>query len=118
MLQHSTQGHHSGVQDADVRLYSASVAALPDPLAQGRVVVSQPRALIGIAALGVALVCVFGSLATLTFSDGKAVADWPIQPTVYLAAITAIANSAIAFAHLEAVQVWTLLFVPFLNSPC
>lgn len=73
--------------------------------------VVQPRALAGLAALGVAVACMFASYAILNTSNGKAVADWTVAPTVYLAAITALANSAIVLGHMEAVPVGKLGYV-------
>ena len=63
------------------------------------------RALSGIAGLCITVGCVFTSLIVLITSDGQAVESWPIQPTVYLAIITAVANSAIAVSRMEAVPV-------------
>ena len=65
----------------------------------------QLRPLIGILGLCVTVGCMFASLAVLTISDGQTVESWPIQPTVYLAIITAVANSAIALSRMEAVSV-------------
>lgn len=75
------------------------------PYATWRPTVLQQRPLFGIAALCVAISCVFASLAVLVASDGQAVKDWSIQPTVYLAIVTAIANMSLALARLEAVPV-------------
>ena len=65
----------------------------------------QPRSVLGLTALAVAVTCVFVAYAILKGSHNKSVFDWPIQPTVYLAVVTAIANSAIAFARMEAIPV-------------
>jgi hypothetical protein len=44
-------------------------------------------------------------LAILLVSNNQPVANWPIQPTVYLAIVTAVANSALALARAQAVPV-------------
>lgn len=67
-----------------------------------------PRPIVGFAALCVAITCVFGSLAVLKVSNESPVDRWPIQPTVYLAIVTAISNSAIALAWMEAQPVFSL----------
>lgn len=67
--------------------------------------VLQQRPLVGITALCVTIGCIFASLAILVASDGQAVKAWSIQPTVYLAIVTAIANMSLALARLEAVPV-------------
>ena len=75
------------------------------PYATWRPTFFQQRPLVGIAALCVTIGCVFASLAVLVVSDGQAVVEWSIQPTVYLAIVTAIANASLALARLEAVPV-------------
>lgn len=49
--------------------------------------------------------CVLGSLIVLLVSDGQPTKHWPMQPTVYLAIVTAIAHSSLALAHAQAVPV-------------
>lgn len=75
------------------------------PYATWRPTFFHPRALSGLAALCVTIGCIFASLLILVVSDGQAVTDWPIQPTVYLAIVTAVANGALALARLEAIPV-------------
>lgn len=65
----------------------------------------QVRPLVGLAALCVAIACVFASLAILIIANGSLVSHWPIQPNVYLAVVTAIANGSIALAKMEATPV-------------
>lgn len=68
----------------------------------------QIRPIAGITALCIVLGCIVASLAILIFSNGKTVDSWPIQPTVYLAVVAAIANSALALARQEGVTVSVL----------
>lgn len=63
----------------------------------------QIRPLVGMAAICVTVGCVFASLMVLLRSDGQATEDWSLSPAIALAIITAISNSAIALAHMEAV---------------
>ena len=63
------------------------------------------RPLSGIVALAVAIACVFVSLIILLVSNNQPVAKWPIKPPVYLAIVTAIANSALALARAQAIPV-------------
>ena len=65
----------------------------------------QLRPLAGVAALALAVGCVFGSLIILLVSDGQAVARWTVQPQVYLAIVAAIANSAVVLAFSQAVPI-------------
>lgn len=65
----------------------------------------QMRPLAGILGILVAIVCAVASLAVLLVSDGQATSDWYVSPAVLLAIITALANSAIALAYMEAVPV-------------
>ena len=65
----------------------------------------QLRPLAGCAALSVSATCVFASLAILIVSDGQPIDSWPISPTVYLAIVAAIANSAIRFSRAEAIPI-------------
>ena len=65
----------------------------------------QIRPIAGITAICIVLGCIVASLAVLIVSDGQAVDSWPIQPTVYLAIVAAIANSALALARQEGVTV-------------
>ena len=75
------------------------------PYATWRPTFFHPRALSGLSALCVTIGCIFASLVVLVVSDGQAVTDWTIQPTVYLAIVTAVANGALALARMEAVPV-------------
>jgi hypothetical protein len=61
----------------------------------------QPRAFAGIGGLGVTVCCVFASLAILVTSNGQPVDSWTIEPTVYLAIVAAIANSAVRLARFQ-----------------
>jgi hypothetical protein len=63
----------------------------------------QLRSLLGILALALAIGYVSFSLAILIASNNEPVDSWTIQPTVYLAISAAIANSAIPFAHSQAI---------------
>ncbi|KAK3725481.1 hypothetical protein LTR37_000451 [Vermiconidia calcicola] len=65
----------------------------------------QIRPLVAIAALVTAIGCIFASLAILLVSDGQSVDNWPIPPSVYLAIVTAIANSSLVLAYTEATPV-------------
>lgn len=65
----------------------------------------QPRPVAGIGSLCLAAFCVFASLAILLASDGQPVDRWSISPTVYLAIVAAIANSAVRVGHFHAVPV-------------
>lgn len=65
----------------------------------------QVRALIGVLGLCVAVACVFASLAVLVVSDGRPTTSWYVAPSVLLAILTAVANSAIALAYMEAVPI-------------
>ncbi|KAF2140451.1 uncharacterized protein K452DRAFT_252088, partial [Aplosporella prunicola CBS 121167] len=61
---------------------------------------------LGVLALLTATVCAFGSLATLAASKGKDIELWPsknhpLQPTVIVAILTAVANAAIRYALAE-----------------
>jgi hypothetical protein len=60
------------------------------------------RPLSGIVALTVAIMCIFGSLTILIVSNGQPVTNWPVSPTVYLAIVTAVANSCFALALAQA----------------
>lgn len=64
--------------------------------------VFQGRPIAGLAAICIVLCCTLASLGILLVSDQQPTQDWPIQPTVYLAIVTACANAALAFAWLEA----------------
>ena len=61
----------------------------------------QIRPLSGLCALFVTLCCVFASLVILKVSDGQPTHSWPIQPTVYLAIVAAIANSALRMSRTQ-----------------
>jgi hypothetical protein len=59
----------------------------------------QIRPLVRIAAICVTVGCVFASFVVLRLSDGQATGDWALSPSIALAIITAVSNSAIALAH-------------------
>ncbi|KAK3075557.1 hypothetical protein LTR53_000995 [Teratosphaeriaceae sp. CCFEE 6253] len=63
------------------------------------------RPLLGLLALGISVGCMFVSLAILLVSHNQPVSNWPVQPTVYLAIVTAAANAAIGFARYNAVPI-------------
>ena len=69
------------------------------------------RALVAVGALVVAITCTSLSLTILIIADGQSVSSWRIQPSVYLAVITALANSAIALARMEAIPVSSILIL-------
>ena len=57
--------------------------------------------LVGLVALLLACLQILASGAVLAGSDGDAVANWKLQPAVYLAVLTAISNEAVAFAAIQ-----------------
>jgi hypothetical protein len=63
----------------------------------------QVRPLAGILGLCLVIAVILASLFILMLSNGCPVQDWTVQPTVYLAINTAIANSGLALAYMEAV---------------
>ena len=63
------------------------------------------RPLLGIAALGVAVVCLFASLGILLGSNGEPYENWHFAPTVYLAIATAISNTALNCALAQAAPI-------------
>jgi hypothetical protein len=65
----------------------------------------QPRPLLGLFALLLAATCALFSLAVLLASKDQPVSRWPVQPTVYLAIASAVSNTAIGFAHTQAVPI-------------
>ena len=65
----------------------------------------QVRPLAGFAGLCVAVGCIVGSLGILMVSEGQATDSWPVPPAVCLAIVTAVANSALALAYMEAVPI-------------
>ena len=65
----------------------------------------QPRPFAGIAGLCVTVGCVFTSLAILKASDGQPVDSWAVEPTVYLAIVAAVANSALRLARFQAIPI-------------
>ena len=91
-----------GPQHPAVKAYKL---LLERPSATWHPAAMQIRPLIGILGLCVAIACAFASLTVLVVSDGQATADWYLSPAVLLAIITAVANSAIALAYMEAVPV-------------
>ena len=65
----------------------------------------QPRAFAGIGGLCITVCCVLASLAILVTSNGQPVDSWAVEPTVYLAIVAAIANSAVRLARFQAVPI-------------
>lgn len=65
----------------------------------------QLRPLAGLLGLLVSICCIFASLAILMVSDRQPIDNWPIEPTVYLAIVAAIANSALHLARAQAIPV-------------
>lgn len=65
----------------------------------------QIRPLVGIVAIWGVIGCVLASLTVLLLSAGQATADWWLSPSTALAIITAVANSAITLAYMEAVPI-------------
>ncbi len=63
------------------------------------------RPVIGLGAVGLAIACLFASLAVLLASNGQPVTAWLIQPTVYLAIATAVSNTALSCALAEAAPI-------------
>ena len=61
--------------------------------------------MVGVAAIVVAVACLFVSYAILVTSDGKTSASWSLQPTVYLAVATAISNTALNGALAQAAPI-------------
>ncbi|KAK5695177.1 hypothetical protein LTR97_008683 [Elasticomyces elasticus] len=61
------------------------------------------RPLLGLLALIVSIACMLVSLAILLASDDQPVTDWTVQPTVYLAIASALANTALGFSRFYAV---------------
>lgn len=57
--------------------------------------------LVGIAALLFAVAQVIAAYAVLVAADGDRISHWKIQPTVYLAVLTAISNKALSFAVIQ-----------------
>ncbi|KAK3648497.1 hypothetical protein LTR22_013389 [Elasticomyces elasticus] len=66
---------------------------------------SSVRPLAGLLALILSISCMFVSLAILLASHEQPVRRWPIQPPVYLAIASAIANVALACARYLAVPI-------------
>ena len=52
----------------------------------------------GLAALFLAFCQIIASFLVLTLSNGSRIEDWRVQPTVYIAVLTAISNKALSFA--------------------
>ncbi|KAK3116143.1 hypothetical protein LTR53_003816 [Teratosphaeriaceae sp. CCFEE 6253] len=65
----------------------------------------QLRPISGILALCITIASVFFSLAILVASDNQPITRWTVQPTVYLAIASAVANAALAYAHARAVPI-------------
>ena len=63
------------------------------------------RPLLGLAAVGLAVACSLIALAVLFVSNGQPITTWTLQPTVYLAITTALSNSALAYALLQAILI-------------
>ena len=65
----------------------------------------QPRAFAGFGGLCVTVCCVLASLAILVTSNKQPVDSWAIEPTVYLAIVAAVANSAVRLARFQAIPI-------------
>lgn len=63
------------------------------------------RPFVGLAALGIAVVCLFASLGILLGSRGEPVSAWYFAPSVYLAIATAISNTALSAALAQAAPI-------------
>ena len=61
--------------------------------------------LAGLVGLCVTIGCVFASLAILVVSDGQPIDSWAIEPTVFLAIVAAIANSALRLGRAQAIPI-------------
>src|SRR5437762_11228174 len=59
---------------------------------------------LGLAALVGVILCAAASAAILVYSNQKPISRWQIQPTVWLALLSAAANVALAFALSEGVK--------------
>ncbi|KAK5689818.1 hypothetical protein LTR97_012577 [Elasticomyces elasticus] len=66
---------------------------------------AQPRPITGLLTLLVVFGCVLFTAAILIASNKRPVDKWIIQPTVYLAIATAVANSALSYAFTQAAVV-------------
>jgi hypothetical protein len=86
-----TESVPSNSEDPKSRLWGARLIQL-GPLA-------------GVFGLFIALGSIFASLGVLVGSDGKPVASWPVQPSIFLAAFTAVANLSIRFACIQGVVI-------------
>ncbi|KAK5168299.1 uncharacterized protein LTR77_006868 [Saxophila tyrrhenica] len=67
--------------------------------------VLQIKPIAGIMALCVTISCACAALMVLIISDGEPIESWPVQPTVYLAIASALANSSLALARMEAIPI-------------
>ena len=65
----------------------------------------QPRPLVGIAALLLSAGCLVASLGVLLGSNGRANHAWTWQPSVFLAALSAVSNTCVQFALAQAIPV-------------
>ena len=61
--------------------------------------------MVGLAAIVVAIACLFVSFSILVTSNGQTSASWSFQPTVYLAIATAISNTALNGALAQAAPI-------------
>ncbi|KAE9364987.1 hypothetical protein N431DRAFT_446700 [Stipitochalara longipes BDJ] len=62
---------------------------------------------IGAGALIISVACMISSIVVIKISDGQPVADWNVQPTVYLAIFSAILGLALQAAHAQgAIIAW------------
>ena len=107
-------GHRMGIEE---RSQSLSLDDHPSPAVTPEVAANdhhqtvwnprmlQIRPLAGLAAICVTVVCVFASLIVLHRSDGQATTDWSLSPSTVLAIITAVSNSAVGLAHMEAIPI-------------
>ena len=63
----------------------------------------------GILGMFVAIACIFACLGVLAGSNGAAVSKWTVQPSEYLAILTAVANLAMRYACVQGIVIawWT-----------
>ena len=63
------------------------------------------RPFVGLAALSIAVACLFASLGVLLGSRGEPVSAWYFAPSVYLAVATAVSNTALSAALAQAAPI-------------
>ena len=60
---------------------------------------------LGLSALVVSIICMAISIGILVRSNGQLVSQWPVQPTVFLAVTSAVANIALRLALAKGVSI-------------